>query len=304
MEFDKYQHVEKLQTDETDGIEIGEVFVFPKLDGTNASLWVNDLGFLQGGSRRRHLSIDVDNAGFFNWASDQAKFEIFFESYPDLRLYGEWLVTHTFKNYREDAKRKFYIFDVCYYEDGEKKYMPYVKYQPLMEEFKIDYIPAICIFENPSIDQMYASLEKNNFLVIDGMGIGEGVVLKNYDYKNKFGRQAWAKIITSEFKERHQKTMGPTIIKGKTEYEDRIVEDYCTHAFIMKEVEKIKNELNSSGESFSSKTIPRILGTVYHELIKEESWNFVKKYKFPVIDFGLLNRKVVHKIKKTIPELF
>ena len=185
MEFDKYQHVEKLQTDETDGIEIGEVFVFPKIDGTNASLWVDRNGFLQAGSRRRHLTIDSDNAGFFAWASDQAKFEVFFEHYPNLRLYGEWLVTHTFKNYREDAKRKFYVFDVCYYEGEDKKYMPYLEYQKLMEEFKIDYIPAICIFENPSIDQMYASLEKNNFLVIDGMGNGEGVVLKNYDYKNK-----------------------------------------------------------------------------------------------------------------------
>jgi len=303
MKFDKYQHVEKLQTDETDGIECGEVFVFPKIDGTNASLWCED-GVLQAGSRKRHLSLDADNAGFLLWASEQQNIKEFFILNPNHRLYGEWLVTHTFKNYREDAKRKFYVFDVCYYKDEEKKYMAYFKYQHLLEDFGIDYIPSICIFENPSIDQMYASLEKNNFLVIDGAGNREGVVLKNYDYKNKYGRQTWAKIITSEFKERHFKVMGPAIIKGKTEYEDRIVEDYCTTAFVLKELDKIKAILKEEDKPFGSKEIPRILGSIYHELIKEESWNFVKKYKFPIIDFKLLNRKVTHKIKLTIPELF
>lgn len=303
MEFSKYQHVEKIGVDETDGIEIGEVFVFPKIDGTNASLWWNE--GLQAGSRKRHLKTGKeDNAGFYQWALEEKKFVDFFYKYQGTRLYGEWLVTHTFKNYREDAKRKFYVFDVCYYDGEDKKYTPYLEYQKMLEEFEIDYIPAICIFENPSLDQMYASLEKNNFLVIDGMGNGEGIVLKNYDYKNKYGRQTWAKIITSEFKERHFKTMGPSIIKGKTEYEDRIVEEFCTTALILKEVSKIKESLKEEGKPFGPMTIPMILNTVYHELIREESWNFVKKYKFPIIDFSLLNRKVVHKIKQTIPELF
>ena len=298
--FDKYQHVEKLESDETEGIEIGGVFVFPKLDGTNASLWVNENNELQAGSRKRHLVLDDDNAGFCKWANEQENLKKFFLKNPYLRLYGEWLVTHTFKNYREDAKRKFYVFDVCFYNaDGTKNYVHYLKYKEWLEEFNIDYIPCICILENPSKDQMYAALEKNNFLVIDGMGTGEGIVLKNYDYVNRFGHKVWAKIITSEFKERHYKTMGPAIIKGKIEYEDRIIEDFCTPALIMKEFEKIKLD-----SGWNSKMIPRLLGTVYHELIKEESWNFVKKYKFPVIDFSLLNRKVTHKIKKTLPELF
>lgn len=299
MEFDKYQHVEKLQTDDTAGIEIGEVFVFPKLDGTNASLWVDENENLHAGSRKRHLSDNDDNAGFLAWAKKQDNLIDFFAANPEKRLYGEWLVKHTFKNYREDAMRKFYVFDVCYYDGEEKKYTKYFEYKELLETHGIDYIPAICILENPSIDQMYATLDKNTFLVIDGKGSGEGVVLKNYDYKNKYGRQAWAKIITSEFKERHCKTMGPSIVKGKTEFEDRIVDEFCTVAFIQKEFEKLKTE-----HGWNSKMIPRLLSVIYHELIKEESWNFVKKYKFPVIDFSLLNRKVTHKIKQTLPELF
>ena len=36
-EFKKYQHVERLGTSEVQGIENGMCYVFPKIDGTNAS---------------------------------------------------------------------------------------------------------------------------------------------------------------------------------------------------------------------------------------------------------------------------
>src|SRR3970040_3078164 len=60
MEFKKYPHLERLGNDEVKGIEFGECWIFPKLDGANAQLFfkyyekrnVNDLGF---GSRNRDL---------------------------------------------------------------------------------------------------------------------------------------------------------------------------------------------------------------------------------------------------------
>ena len=39
MDFVKYQHVERLGVDEVDGIELGVCHVFPKIDGTNSSVW-------------------------------------------------------------------------------------------------------------------------------------------------------------------------------------------------------------------------------------------------------------------------
>ena len=44
MNFTKYQHVERLGTTETDGILDGDVLVFPKIDGTNCSVWLGDDG--------------------------------------------------------------------------------------------------------------------------------------------------------------------------------------------------------------------------------------------------------------------
>ena len=38
-EFQQYMHIERYGNDEVQGIDIGELTIFPKLDGTNASVW-------------------------------------------------------------------------------------------------------------------------------------------------------------------------------------------------------------------------------------------------------------------------
>jgi hypothetical protein len=42
MEYLKYQHIERFGTDEVDEIGVGECYVFPKIDGTNAQVWIED----------------------------------------------------------------------------------------------------------------------------------------------------------------------------------------------------------------------------------------------------------------------
>ena len=114
-EFREYMHIEKLGNDPVLGIEIGEVYVFPKLDGTNSSLWATSSSLMAAGSRHRTLSLDNDNQGFFGTVIQDTRHLDWFSKYPNLRLYGEFLIPHTLKTYREDVWRKFWIFDV--YDD-------------------------------------------------------------------------------------------------------------------------------------------------------------------------------------------
>ena len=58
-------------------------------------------------------------------------------------------------------------------------------------------------------------MEKNVFLIEDGKGAGEGIVIKNYDFRNRYNRNTFAKIVTSEFKEKHAKEMGASVVKRK-----------------------------------------------------------------------------------------
>lgn len=300
--FTKYQHIEKFGTDETLNIEMGTCYLFPKIDGTNASVWIED-GVIKAGSRRRQLDLENDNADFYAWILKQENIKNFLIKYPHLRLYGEWLVPHSLKTYREDAWRNFYVFDVCEVtedEDKPLKYYKYEDYKTLLEEFSIEYIPPIRIIKNGSYEDFVKVLGANNYLIEDGQGTGEGIVIKNYQYENKYGRQTWAKIVTSEFKEKHHKEMGAPIVDGKMLVEDQIINEHCTEALITKTFEKIKVE----NDGWSSKYIPQLLGRVWHDLINEEIWQIVKKLKNPTINFRTLQYKVTIKIKETLPTVF
>jgi hypothetical protein len=290
-EFKKYQHIERLGTTETEGILSGMVYVFPKIDGTNGQLWWD--GKLQAGSRNRVLSAESDNAGFWNWAVEQDMFSRFFAEYPNVKLYGEWLVPHTLRTYEDLAWRKFYVFDVV---DGFR-HLAYDEYQPMVERFGIEYIPPICKIKDPTHERMIEQLEKNTYLIKDGEGSGEGIVIKNYNYRNRFGHVIWAKIVKNEFKAKHQKA-DVTELKEKKLAEDQIVDKFVTLAMVEKEYAKI------AVDGWSSKYIPRLLNTVFYTLVKEECWNFVKDLKNPTIDFKLLNYKTTERVKSLMSHLF
>lgn len=301
MEFKKYQHLERFGNDEVEGIELGKLYIFPKLDGTNAQVWLDDEGNIKAGSRNRELTLERDNAGFYKFVLENENIKKYLEKHPTHRLYGEFLVPHSLKTYREDAWRRFYIFDVCLdKEDGSVEYIPYDIYKPLVEEFGLDYIPPIVTMTNGSYEYFIRTLDNNTFMIQDGKGVGEGIVIKNYDYYNKYKRQIWAKIVTNEFKEMHKREMGVNNIKTEKVIEQEIVDDYCTAAFIEKEYSKI---LNETGE-WDNRKIPMLLGRVFSELVKEETWNIIKKYKNPTINYKTLNALVINKIKTVKSDIF
>ncbi|HHX57755.1 MAG TPA: hypothetical protein GX710_07050, partial [Clostridiales bacterium] len=233
--------------------------------------------------------------------SKNEKVLAYLQKHPTHRLFGEWLVPHSLKTYRDDAWRKFYIFDVCVDNDSETglEYIPYDIYKPLLEEFNLNYLAPIKIIKNGDYDNFVKCLDQNIFLIKDGQGAGEGVVIKNYDFYNKYKRQTWAKIVTSEFKERHHKEMGAPVVNNKM-IEEEIVDEFVTSAFVEKEFAKLIMEY---GE-WTSKMIPQLLGKVFYELINEEMWNICKKFKMPNINFKTLNSLTINKIKKVKPEIF
>lgn len=305
--FKKYQHLERFGTTEVAQIELGECFIFPKIDGTNASIWLHN-GEIQAGSRTRHLTLESDNAGFYAWVLSQKNILEYLNENPNHRLFGEWLVPHSLKTYRQEAWRRFYVFDITtdrkeieltHEADEQFNYIHYNEYQPLLEKHGIDYVPPIAVIRNSNYEQLINQLMKNDFLIENGKGYGEGIVLKNYDFKNKYGRKTWAKIVTSEFKEQHSKVMGKSTIEGKKMVEEEIAEKYVTKAFCDKEFSKIE-----SIDGWNSKMIPRLLNTIYYEIVKEECWNFVKENKNPTINFKTLQHFVFAKVRKQLPELF
>jgi hypothetical protein len=300
--FQRYPHLEKLGNIEVEGIEFGNCHVFPKLDGANASIWAEEheddyVISIHFGSRNRELSLDNDNAGFMATMSRSFEVEVFLNVNPMLRLYGEWLVPHTLKDYRDDAWKKFYVFDV--FNDETESFMTYEQYQPLMEAFKIDYIPCIKIIQNGTPDQFVHEVKNARYLLKDDAKSGEGIVIKNYSWMNKFKRQTWAKIIGGEFKDEFHKAWEPSLIKAETN-ELTIVEKAVTLQLVEKEYAKI---VVSEG-GWSSKYIPRLLETVFYCVVNEELYDAWKSVNYGTINGKALRNFTIGRVKQLKPELF
>ena len=265
MEFRKYQHIERFGTDEVENINIGKCYIFPKIDGTNSSCWLNADGELRCGSRNRELTLEKDNAGFYAAMIKNENIINYLKAHPNHRIFGEWLVPHTLKTYRADAWRKFYVFDVAIDNDELERgleYIPYDIYAPMLEEFGIEYIAPLRIVKNGDYEYFIHCLEVNDYLIEDGKGVGEGIVIKNYNFYNRYGRQTWAKIVRAEFKEKNRRVMGAPETE-KIMFEEKIADQYVTEALVHKEYDKIRVECNG----WSSKYIPRLLNTVFHVFI-------------------------------------
>jgi len=297
--FKTYMHVERYGNSEVEGIEHGTCFVFPKIDGSNASVWLGADGEIKAGSRTRQLSLGADNAGFLSWVQQQpyhSAFVAYFREHPNHRLHGEWLVPHTLKTYREDAWRRFWIFDV----EVDDTFISYDVYNVDLQKHGLDYIVPMFRAENIHFEYLLKALEKNTFLIQEGAGIGEGVVIKNYDFVNKYGNTIWAKVVRQEFKEENAKTFGINTIGLVDPVEKKIVDKFVTVALVDKVYAKIVNETGG----WESKSIPRLLNTVFYDLIKEETWEFLKEFNYPTITFQSLKAYTIQKVKTLKKELF
>lgn len=292
MEYKRYQHIQRLGTSEVEGILDGECYIFPKIDGTNGQAW-SDGNTIFVGSRKRFITPEDDNAGCAKAILENDNICSYLADHVGHHIFFEWLVPHTIKDYEVDAWRKPYVFDVAV-EDGDSfVYLPYNTFAPLLENYGITVIKPMAQITNPTNEQLMELLENNHYLMKDN-AVGEGIVIKNYGYRNRYGRQIWAKIVRAEF-HKQKGTPKPKVV-GLNEVEQAIIEKYITEAIVQKEKAKIENEVGA----WESKHIGRLLSTVWYTLITEESYHFVKTFKNPIINFKELNRLCNEKVKEVL----
>lgn len=300
--FKKYQHIERYGASKVKGIEKGLCYLFPKIDGTNGVVWLED-GKVKAGSRNKELTLEEDNRDFYKTISQDSHILEYLKANPTHRLFGEWLVPHTLKTYEDTAWNKFYVFDVAIVDEENDKvhYLSYEEYHKGLEQFQIEYIKPLKIVENPNDDIFKEILENNHYLIQENCGVGEGIVIKNYNFIYRGdNKQKWAKIVISEYKKQNQKLKHKINEENCMPIEERIIDKYCTSAFIEKEFAKMKEDFERLGKN----GIPMLLNKVYYELINEEIWNIIKHFKNPTVDFKKLNSLVIKEIQKVLPEIF
>ena len=291
--YKSYTHVERIDSEECEGLlDNDKVYVTAKVDGTNGCVFWNEAtGSLGVGSRNLVLGPDEDNAYFHEWAtggSEEARLlRSYCEGHPGHIVYGEWMgktkFVGAFKGYAPDALGKFLIFDVYDTENGE--YLPEDEWRKALAAFGLEpfFIKLLAVYDHPSMKNIEAALEGNEFL-LEGTGCtGEGVVCKAPGWKNRFGRAVYGKLVYSEFK----KQAKPAAMERNVEAE--IIDQFVTDAEIEKTMAKICTMTGEDTFSPESRKMMGMLTSFCWKDLLTECPNWVKKLKNPTVNFGKLS---------------
>jgi hypothetical protein len=122
----------------------------------------------------------------------------------------------------------------------------------------------------------------------------EGLVVKRYNFVNKYGRVTWGKIVCDDFK-LHNKAMFKATKKDDVEVR---FASLCKQQFVLKEMLKIRDEVGM--EKFNVKLMPRILEQVWHQLFVENIWDFSKELKQDEFINISHTKKLVYKITREV----
>ena len=204
--YKSYTHVEALN--KYPDYLIGEIYITPKLDGTNACVYYEN-GEVKTGSRKRAINIDSDNAGFALWVKTSKNDEaialrdFFTDEYENWIIYGEFGAgsVATIKRYIPGTASQLWIFDV--YNIQEQRFIPRKDWEPILSRkgLKEWIVPIMGTLINPTIEQVSSYLDQNHFrLAENDPEPGEGIVIRNEKYRDQYGHYIITKIVRAEFK--------------------------------------------------------------------------------------------------------
>ena len=244
-----------------------EIVVTEKLDGANAS-FLKEGVVIKCFSRNTELSEGDTLRGFYNWVQENVMLSDLNNKYI---YYGEWLIRHKL-DYGEN-ERQFYLFDI--YDTETEKYLPFSEVKSESFRLNLNLIPVFYEGKFQSLDHIDSFVGKSQ------LGeVGEGVVVKNYDYTDKHGSQVFTKIVSDEFAEKAQTK------KQRLPQQVNELDEFVTTYLTKPRVEKMLYKLIDEGllsEDFNLSDMGLILKSsgsrIIDDILEEEMDSLVKVVK-------------------------
>ena len=198
-EIKKYMDIIRYDKSGTqDIIKEGDcISITEKIDGANASFCLdneNSLG-ISCYSRNQILTEDNRLRGFYDWIVNNIV-PIKNKLNPNYRYIGEWLVSHKV-SYKEDAYYNFYLFSIWNEETEQYVHDSIVQ----LEAKRLGLKTPEYFYEGEyiSFDHLMSFVGKSNLTLQPNTG--EGVVVKNVNYIDRFGKQVFVKLVSEKFAE-------------------------------------------------------------------------------------------------------
>lgn len=299
--YTKYTHVRRYGTEGTEGYLNGHIIVTPKVDGANCTVFFDDETKTARIGGRNAVCVDRKDSSWLCEWFDKDEHEApllrkFVEDNPHLVIYGEWMggwVKDKFqgaiKDYDKEHLRTVRIFDVfdtaadAYMEDHEWREMIDTSYPELSKY----YVPILTEFDDPSEEQLWEVAENNMYMLGEANHAGEGIVLRNSAFRDKYGNYHIVKMVLSDWRQRANKQQRDKIAE---DIEAAIVHEYMTDAEMGKTVQKACAKFGDDDfDAASPKHMGFFTSVIFKDLLEENIMDMMKRFKKPTIDFGRLS---------------
>ncbi|WP_261376213.1 RNA ligase family protein [Brevibacillus brevis] len=238
-----------------------------KLDGANASFRYDvETNSIRAFSRNMELHEEENLHGFFQWKQQLPKEKIV----AGMVYFGEWLNPHKIKYPQYD--KQYFLFDM--YDTAACEYVDFVIVEREAQRLGLHLVPVFYQGEYQGEAHLRSFVGKT---ALGGKlrdeEIGEGIVVKNADYRDRFGRQLFVKIVTDVFSEVKRQKPPKDPNQPKSE-EVLFVEQYVTLARVEKFLYKLIDK-RVLEETFGVKDMGVILKNlnlrIHEDLLKEEA---------------------------------
>ena len=294
-----FTHVERLDDSKVsvaEYIDANDLYCFAKIDGTSSLVWATN-GKIHCGSRKREIDAKKDSANFYKYITESEDPQIaalrqFCLDHEGLIVYGEFVghVPETMKfigSIKTYVTGGFFIFAVFDVARGD--YIPYPEYAPMFDGIYDKVLAPLAVLHHPKLEDVQALVDENHFNLPENE-IGEGIVIYHYGYRDQWKNNVICKIVRSEYKENKAK---PKKEYTAGEVEQEFVDKYVTTAFMDKCRNKVLQACGADEfDTKNGKMIGMFLNLIVSDAIEEEIYDYIKRKKFPVINFGHLKGSI------------
>lgn len=252
--------------------EVGDqIQITTKIDGANASIAYNgDEGKLEVFSRTNLLDGTDGLRGFKPFIETKFKPDEF-AKFPDLVVFGEWLVPHKINDYEKRHFKNWHVYDI--WNKAIKNYMPQSFVKAFCEAHDMSYVEVL--YEGPFISWDHC----RSFMHASKYGPRqEGIVVKNQTKLDRTDIRfpKYLKIVNDEFKEsmvkKERKPVDPETLKEEQEayaIMATVVTEARVHKLILKLIDegKLDKDIKPKDMAVVCKHLPKM---VWEDLMKEE----------------------------------
>jgi hypothetical protein len=296
MNQKRYTDVIRLGHKTTIGV-LGEgdhIVIQEKLDGANASF--RRIGNeLVAFSRNCQLSPENTLGGFYQFVKGlEGKIQVG----ERLIFFGEWLNPHKVKY--PEHQNEFFLFDI--YDAVNEKYLPWKTVKAVGETLGLNLVPVFYEGEYQGFGHLQSFVGKTELGgMLGDIPTGEGIVVKNVDYTDRFGKQVFVKLVTDAFRE-VQKQKAPKDPKVEVTQEQIFVDQVVTDARIEKFLHKFVDE-GILNEYYGVKDMNTILKNmnprIKEDILKEERDLLPEQYDEKQLSKAI-GRTVANKVKRLV----